>query len=113
MVQLSLTLSTLILFIPFLSLAFPLQAPVKHYKPSQYMSGLPANTTHLSLDKDTGKLTAYDITHRVLTKMHSSHMANHSARQSDAGACTAKANSDIQKRKGPCFQPLDTRLKIS
>jgi len=64
------------------------------------MSGLPANTTHLSLDKDTGELTAYDITHRVLTKMHSSHTANHAARQSNASACAAMANSDIQKLPG-------------
>jgi hypothetical protein len=111
MVQLSFTFTSFILSIPLLSSAFTLEPGVKNYKPSRYMSGLPVNTIHLSFDKDTGELTAYDITHRVIGTLHSSHTGNRTAaRQSTASACAAMVNSDIQKRERPLLQPFQGRL---
>ncbi|KAJ6628152.1 hypothetical protein B0H10DRAFT_2428984 [Mycena sp. CBHHK59/15] len=83
----------------------PLESRAKgrpNYKPSRYMSDLPANTTHLSLDQTTGELTAYDITHRVLGKIHHSHhnSSKVDSRQSTYGACTAMVSGDIKKLHG-------------
>lgn len=98
MVHLSFMLNTLLLSLPLLSLASPLQSRglgVPHYKPSRYMSGLPQNATHLSFDTETGELTAYDITHRVLGKQH--HSPNTTPTPRTVGSCAAMVNADVQK----------------
>ncbi|KAF7339206.1 hypothetical protein MVEN_01998000 [Mycena venus] len=101
MVHLSLTFITLVLSIP-LVLTFPLESRTNpDYKPSRHMAGLPANTTHLSIDATTGDLTAYDKNRKPVGTLHpSKHGANVTSRQSQYSACTAMANSDIQKMPG-------------
>ncbi|KAJ6562327.1 hypothetical protein B0H19DRAFT_943641 [Mycena capillaripes] len=91
----------LLLLLPILCLASPLQSrvlAVPHYKPSRYMSGLPQNATHLSFDTETGELTAYDITHRVLAKQH--HSPNKTLAPRTVGSCAAMVNADVQKLPG-------------
>ncbi|KAJ7120255.1 hypothetical protein C8R44DRAFT_877693 [Mycena epipterygia] len=101
----SFMLSTLLLSFSLLSAATPIQIearnPVAHYKPSRYMSGLPQNATHLSFDTETGELTAYDITHRVLAKQKHSpaNSTTHATRQT-VGSCAAMVNGDVQKLPG-------------
>ncbi|KAF7335183.1 hypothetical protein MSAN_02351600 [Mycena sanguinolenta] len=106
MVQLSFVFQTLLLSLgPLLAAASPLQSRgmgVTQYKSSRYMSNLPQNTTHLSFDTETGELTAYDITHRVLSKhTYSPNTTSaNSRRQSTVGSCAAMVNSDVQKLPG-------------
>ncbi|KAJ7473445.1 hypothetical protein FB451DRAFT_292531 [Mycena latifolia] len=105
MVHLSFTLNTLLLSLSLLSAASPLNLQsrgpgVAHYKPSRYMSGLPQNATHLSFDTETGELTAYDITHRVLAKQHHSPSNGTSHTVRTVGSCAAMVNADVQKLPG-------------
>ncbi|KAJ6597796.1 hypothetical protein DFH09DRAFT_1132638 [Mycena vulgaris] len=105
MVHLSFTLNTLLLSFSLLTAATPLHFQSRgpgpaHYKPSRYMSGLPQNATHLSFDTETGELTAFDITHRVLSKQHHSPLNGTSHTARTVGSCAAMVNADVQKLPG-------------
>ncbi|KAF8129412.1 hypothetical protein K438DRAFT_1789170 [Mycena galopus ATCC 62051] len=107
MMHLSFMFNTLLLSLALLSAASPLQSramDVAHCKPRHYMSGLPQNTTHLPFDTKTGELTAYDITHHMLSKQNYSVNNTNTRRQSSAGSCASMVDSDVQKLEG--FQAL-------